>query len=592
MSAGDLSLAVALYGFLPRTKQIEQAGHSYECSVVRDKITLGKCTRPVLRSSSLQDDNGESSPDEIDITEDRSSWYDADDEKYERYLMKLNPNDTKNQDHYKVLGLSKLRFKATLAEIRSCYRAKVLKYHPDKKKHRGEALPAGEDYFTCITKAYEQLGMSEAKRQAYDSVDHKFNDAIPSEKSVNKDNFFSELAPVFERNSRWSTRQPVPSLGKADSARADVEAFYNFWFDFSSWREFSYLDEEDKERGEDRYERRELEKINKAERERRRKEEAKRIRRLVELAYAKDPRIAKFKKEDQEMKNKAKEEKQRKQREKAEAAERERREKEEAEIRAKEEQERLMKEERERERKEKEAIKKAAAAQRRRFKKLAEAANHWSENAAEKLAEMERVERLCLSLSADEMASLCDAIEKITVRDDILAAISQAEASKRNGTAKVDSKGSDKTKEAEKLAAVWTSDEIQLLVKASNTYPAGTVNRWVIIAEYINEHRKDKSTPPKNEKQVIRQCKAVQSMNVKLPATTQNQLGASLPDEDTWTVTEQKLLEQAIKTFPASDPERWDKISTNVATKSKKACIRRFKYLVQMVKNKKEEGSS
>lgn len=54
--------------------------------------------------------------------------------------------------------------------------------------------------FYC--QAYEQLGLSEVKRQAYDSVDHKFNDAIPSEKSVNKDNFFVELAPVFERNAR------------------------------------------------------------------------------------------------------------------------------------------------------------------------------------------------------------------------------------------------------------------------------------------------------------------------------------------------------------------------------------------------------
>ncbi|KAK5978001.1 DNaJ domain (Prokaryotic heat shock protein), partial [Trichostrongylus colubriformis] len=539
MSAGDLSLAVALYGFLPRTKQVEQAGHSYECSVVRDKITLGKCTRPVLRYSPVQDDD-ESSMDEIDGIEDRSAWYDADDEKYERYLMKLDPNDTKNQDHYKVLGLSKLRFRATLAEIRTCYRAKVLKYHPDKKKHRGETLPAGEDYFTCITRAYEQLGMSEAKRQAYDSVDHKFNDAIPSEKSVNKDNFFNELAPVFERNSRWSTRQPVPSLGKIDSTRADVEAFYNFWFDFSSWREFSYLDEEDKERGEDRYERRELEKINKAERERRRKEEAKRIRRLVELAYSKDPRIAMFKKEDQEMKNKAKEEKQRKQREKAEAAERERREKEEAEMKVKEEQERLMKEEREREKKEKEAAKKVAAAQRRRFKKLAEAANHWAENDEEKLEGMERVERLCLFLSADEMSSLCDTIEKASSREDIW-------------------KLCQMPRRPSGMAPQKLIRKIQLLVKASNTYPAGTVDRWIIIAEYINEHRKDKSTPPKTEKQVIRQCKAVQSMNVKLPATTQNQLGTSLPDEDSWTITEQKLLEQAIKTFPASDAERWDK---------------------------------
>lgn len=62
---------------------------------------------------------------------------------------------------------------------------------------------------------------------------------------------------------RWSTRKPVPLLGKTSTKRDDVEKFYNFWFDFQTWREFSYLDEEDKERGEDRYERREMEKINK-----------------------------------------------------------------------------------------------------------------------------------------------------------------------------------------------------------------------------------------------------------------------------------------------------------------------------------------
>uniref|UniRef100_A0A8R1HQD6 Zuotin-like zuotin homology domain-containing protein n=2 Tax=Caenorhabditis japonica TaxID=281687 RepID=A0A8R1HQD6_CAEJA len=102
-------------------------------------------------------------------------------------------------------------------------------------------------------------------------------------------------------NSRWSNIKPVPELGKLDASREQVENFYEFWFNFSSWREFSYLDEEDKERGEDRYERREMEKQNKAERERRRKEEAKRIRKLVEMAYAKDPRIVRFKKEEQAM---------------------------------------------------------------------------------------------------------------------------------------------------------------------------------------------------------------------------------------------------------------------------------------------------
>lgn len=54
-------------------------------------------------------------------------------------------------------------------------------------------------------------------------------------------------------------------------------------------------------------------------------------------------------------------------------------------------------------------------------------------------------------------------------------------------------------------------------------------------------------------------------MTIKLPASTQNQLGASLPDEDTWAPEEQKLLEESIRKHPASDPDRWDKVSLIIA---------------------------
>lgn len=138
------------------------------------------------------------------------------------------------------------------------------------------------------------------------------------------------------------------------------------------------------------------------------------------------------------------------------------------------------------------------------------------------------------------------------------------------------------------------SPEEFIILQASNTFPPGTVERWVQIADYINEHRKESTgLPPKTEKQVIKQvrfwrnfqphsfagilggkrkmyfdffstlffqCKAVQTMNVKLPATTQNQLGTALPDEDSWSATEQKNLEDAIKKHKSSDPERWEKV--------------------------------
>ena len=73
-----------------------------------------------------------------------------------------------------------------------------------------------------------------------------------------------------------------------------IEHFYDFWYNFDSWREFSYLDEEDKEKGEDRDERRWIDKQNKAERAAKKKEESARIRKLVDTAYKLDPRIAKW----------------------------------------------------------------------------------------------------------------------------------------------------------------------------------------------------------------------------------------------------------------------------------------------------------
>lgn len=53
----------------------------------------------------------------------------------------------------------------------------------------------------------------------------------------------------FDMNSRWSERQPVPKLGGPDAKLQEVEKFYSFWYDFQSWRDFSYLDEEEKDSG-------------------------------------------------------------------------------------------------------------------------------------------------------------------------------------------------------------------------------------------------------------------------------------------------------------------------------------------------------
>ncbi len=53
----------------------------------------------------------------------------------------------------------------------------------------GVKINRDDDYFSCITRAFETLG-TQAKRIAYDSVDPEFNDDIPSSKESKKANFF------------------------------------------------------------------------------------------------------------------------------------------------------------------------------------------------------------------------------------------------------------------------------------------------------------------------------------------------------------------------------------------------------------------
>lgn len=561
------------------------------------------------------------------------------------YLRSLDPKEWKKQDHYKVLGIESLRIKATDEIIKTAYRKKVLKHHPDKRKALGEEILSDDDYFTCITMAYEILGNS-TKRRSYDSIDPHFDNNIPSS-SDSKQDFFKVFPHYFVLNARWSEKKRVPKLGDPDATRECVEYFYSFWYDFKSWREYSYEDEEDKEKCSDRDERRYVDKLNKAERLRKKKEEMSRIRSLVDMAYNLDPRIAKFKQEDKDRKLAAKRAKQtaaqaRKEeeerllkeaqlaKEKAEAAER-------AKIEAK--------------RQEREAQKKALKKERKYFRDVCKLNNYYIENNEDPVVHMSAVDRICEIFSALELEDLNKNLKNKNGRQAFVKAVKESEerieAEKRAILESISQKTTEQVKnQIPKVNAEWTQENLQLLIKAVNLFPAGTNQRWDVVANFINQHGIFKENSNRfNSKLVLAKAKDLQSTdfsknNLKEEANRQafnnfqkdkkmvvvdteiskkidsingnlrnNTVTATTnttttttttmtngtaggdrhekKDTPPWTAIEQQLLEQALKTYPSNTPERWDRIADCIPNRSKKECMKRYKELVETIKAKK-----
>ncbi|XP_011552517.3 dnaJ homolog subfamily C member 2 [Plutella xylostella] len=568
------------------------------------------------------------------------------------YLRSLEPKEWKQQDHYAVLGIKALRYKATDDDIKRAYRQKVLKHHPDKRKAQGEDVRSDDDYFTCITKAYEILG-TPLKRRSYDSVDPEFDDAIPTQGEIKKEGFFKAFAKYFQQNARWSEKRNVPLLGDDDSTREQVERFYAFWYEFDSWREFSYMDEEEKEKGADREERRWIEKQNKAARAKLKKEEMARIRTLVDLAYSNDPRIQRFKQEDKDKKLAAKM----------------------AKLNAvqakKAEEDRLIKEAQlakqkadeaerariEAARAEREQVKKILRKERKAFRDLCKSNNFYAQNDNENVAHMAAVEKICEAMKVGELQ---DFIKKLEAngRSAFVKTMKETEEKlEEERRALFDNKKVDDHK-AKREAALrapmeWSSEMTQLLIKAVNLFPAGTNQRWEVVANFLNQHGTFTDDRRFNAKDVLNKAKDLQNTdfsksNLKKAANEEafnqfekeNKKTAATVDDDSiskndpvqkekklvngtakpkmngdvskevkaekekekekekdkevpkeWTKTEQELLEQAMKTFPASTPERWDKIADCLPQRTKKDCMKRYKELVELVKAKKQAAN-
>jgi len=281
----------------------------------------------------------------------------------------------------------------------------LIEHHPDKTGKTEK-----DPNYLAVQKAFATLTDAKKKR-AYDSqVD--FDESIPSGKEIiieeNQDpkaaakgvSFYELYRPVFVRNARFSEVKPVPQIGDDNTPLDEVNAFYNFWYNFDSWRDFSHGLEHDTDQASSRYEKRWMEKKNDAVAKKKKKEEYARLTKLVDRAMAADPRlrrVARLEKEAKEAAKRAKEEAK-------EAEERKIREAKEAEERAVAEKAAAEKAKKDAAKLDKVKMKKAIRKAKKLFRELCEALR---EQGADGALDVIEVEALCDGLKElDELANL------------------------------------------------------------------------------------------------------------------------------------------------------------------------------------------
>lgn len=460
---------------------------------------------------------------------------------------------TDGDDLYALLELGDKRWHATGDEIKKAFRRISLLYHPDKLRHKvshlgEEAIAETESHFKKVMKAYDILS-NKKKRAAYDSIDD-VDDTIPDEDEVTDKNFYELFGDCFALNARWAVSDRVPRLGEDDAPMDDVHKFYNFWYSFKTWRDFSFDLEYDTDQAECREEKRWMERQNSKRIKARKLEESSRIRQLTDLAYKKDPRIRREKDSIKQKKEALKE------------ARRQQREEEEIRKREEEEKSRLEEERRVNDEKEKKA----------KAKRDKDAARKQMRKARQKLRAVARkldlsdvtaltaIEKMC---SAGDVRTIEEFAEKLTqispgqnkessevpglsianitdIVEDALAngvqtsivgyCLSNGPAQRSlategvggsqkeihgvvgdqsmtpNGNTEVAPKPHEKSLGANSHDSVrskmtaWSQEEMSLLSKGLGKFPGGTKNRWERLAHYVGT---------RSEQEVVMKVKAM-----------------------------------------------------------------------------------
>lgn len=347
-----------------------------------------------------------------------------------------------------------------------------------------------------------------------------------------------------------------------------------------------------------------------------------RLRNLVDRAYALDPRIKKQKKDEQQRKDDEKS--RRKQENDRKRQEQKQREIDEAKLIADEKQriEDEAKRKQDEAKREKEVQKKLIKKEKKQLRDLCKEANYFNDSASANLKQVEQIETLIEYLPVDDLKILNEKLkeENADQRSIILSEVkkmdeqmqqSRLELSQQSASSSATNSTSNSISKLK-----WTSDEIELLVKALRIYPAGVQNRWLVVQEYL---KRCGGNPNRSAQDIMQKAKDVASGKKEVEETISsldhialnshkqstlienqaklNQLTLSDREADVpatpWTVDEQRIFEQALRTYPAAlGASRWDQIAECLSSRSKKECLERYKELARMVQAKKSTTKS
>ncbi|GJN37116.1 hypothetical protein PR202_gb26041 [Eleusine coracana subsp. coracana] len=613
----------------------EPAGHSFHTAAMK-LLGLGEKEDPETDDHSVSSD---------DKSQDFAAGSDTFSSK-----GKKKSSGSQQQDHYALLGLGNLRYLATEDQIRKSYRDMALKHHPDKQaalllaETTEEAKQAKKDeienHFKAIQEAYEVL-IDPTKRRIFDSTD-EFDDDVPTDCAPQ--DFFKVFGPAFMRNGRWSVNQPIPFLGDDATPIEEVDKFYNFWYNFKSWREFPDDDEYDLEQAESREHKRWMERQNIKLQEKAKKVEYARVRTLVDNAYKKDPRIQRRKEEEKAEKQRRKEAKylakKIQEEEAARAAEEERKRKEEEAKKAAEaalNQKKLKEKEKKLLRKEKTRLRTLAAPV------IATKDFGLSEDDVEGACaslDMERLKQLCDNMDGKDAAEKARLLSSALIKESSSKEEKKIETNGVEGSTPKSSSGNKVSQASilnsyEKKERPWGKEEVDMLRKAIQKYPKGTSRRWEVVSEFIGTGRsveeilkatktvllqkpdstkafdsflekrkptqsiasplstRDEAVGSSTEgggvapSKVAAQPASSQTANEKTAADPVQNGPSSMTDPDAWTETQVLALVQALKAFPKDASQRWERVAAAVPGKTVVQCKKKVASMRENFRSKK-----